>query len=331
MYFSRRIALLLTLSIIAAAAALAQSSSSSSNPAAPDQAQAEQPAEQSHGKLNVPARIKAHRAQRRAAAAEAKSSRSNSITAAPAQAQAGQPATQSQGETQGQLSVQARIKARRAQRRAAAIHDAYSHRYEEYTGMAYMRFVPGPGSPAFPATSTSAAIPHGAQLQRAHDYAWNVGFTRYFDERLGVTVDGRGYYATAYTGIAWTTQTLPYPPVTTPNPYTNPAISQYAALAGPTYRFYVLPKFSVSGRVLGGIEHGNFSANTGHSTSISTALGLWPDGYVFAASASIPVEYNLTPNIGLRVAPEYYLTGFGSTVQYSRGFTTGIVYRFGKQ
>jgi hypothetical protein len=43
------------------------------------------------------------------------------------------------------------------------------------------------------------------------------------------------------------------------------------------------------------------------------------------------VEYNLTPNIGLRVAPEYYFTGFGSTIQSSRGFTTGIVYRFGKQ
>jgi hypothetical protein len=259
MFFSRRIALILALSIVAASAALAQSSSSSSNPA---------------------------------------------------QAQAGQPTAQSQTESQGQLSVQARIKARRAQRRAAAIHEAYSHRYEEYTGMGYLRFEPG------------------AKLERAHDYAWNVGFTRYFDERLGVTVDGRGYYATAYTGISLT---MGNPPVTTSNPFTNPAISQYAVLAGPTYRFYVLPKYSVSGRVLGGFEKGNFSGDTNHNTAISTALGLWPDGYVFAAAASLPVEYNLTPNIGLRVAPEYYFTGFGSTVQSSRGFTTGIVYRFGKQ
>jgi len=301
MFFSRRIALLLALSIVAASAALAQSSSSSSNPAAPDQAQAGQPAKKSPGKLNVPARIKAHHAQHRAAAAEAKSSRSNSNPQAPAQAQAGQTA---QVESPGQLSVQARIRARRAQRRAAAIHDAYSHRYEEYTGMGYLRFEPG------------------STLQRAHEYAWNVGFTRYFDERLGVTVDGRGYYATAYTGINFLGGT---------NPYTNPAISQYAFLAGPTYRFYVQPKYSVSGRVLGGIEHGNFSTNTGHSEANALALHLWPDGYVFAAAASLPVEYNLTPNIGLRVAPEYYFTGFGSSVQSSRGFTVGIVYRFGKQ
>jgi hypothetical protein len=310
MYSTRRIALLLALSIIAATAALAQSSSSSSNPATPDQAQAGQPAAKSHSKLNVPARIKARRAQRRATAAQAQSSRSSSNPSAPDQAQAVQPAAQPQAESQGQLSVQARIKARRAQRRAAAIHDAYSHRYEAYAGMGLLRSEPG------------------ATLERAWDYAWNVGATRYFDERLGVTVDGRGYYGTAYTGISLT---YGNPPVTTSNPFTNPAISQYAVLAGPTYRFYVQPKYSVSGRVLGGMEKGNFSGDTNHSTAISTALGLWPDGYVFAGGASIPVEYNLTPNIGLRVAPEYYFTGFGSTIQASLGFTTGIVYRFGKQ
>jgi hypothetical protein len=306
MYSFRRIALLLALSIVAATTALAQSSSSSSNPSATGQDQAEQPAVKSHSKLNVPARIKDHHAQRRATAVPAKSSRTSSNPSAPSKDQTAQPAEQSTG----QLSVQARIKARRAQRRAAAIHDAYSHRYEEYTGMALKRFEPG------------------ANLERAWDYGWNVGVTRYSNERLGFSVDGRGYYATAYTGISLTTGN---PPVTTSNPYPNPAISQYAFLAGPTYRFYVQPKYSVSGRVLGGIEHGNFSANTGHSTAISTALGLWPDGYTFAAGVSVPVEYNLTPNIGLRVAPEYYFNGYGSTIQASRGFTTGIVYRFGKQ
>jgi hypothetical protein len=134
-------------------------------------------------------------------------------------------------------------------------------------------------------------------------------------------VDGRGYYGTAYV----------YNNYATKSAITNPAISQYALLAGPTYRFYLQPKFSVSGRVLGGFEKGNFSGDTNHSTTLSTELGLWPDGYVFAASASIPVEYNLTPNVGLRVAPEYYVTGFGSTQQESLGFTTGIVIRFGKQ
>jgi hypothetical protein len=114
------------------------------------------------------------------------------------------------------------------------------------------------------------------------------------------------------------------------NVFTNPAINEYTALVGPTYRFYMQPKFSVSGRVMGGMMHGNFSSDLGASAPISTQFGLWPDGYTFAASVSVPFEYNLTPHVGLRVAPEYFFSGFGSTIQYTRGFTTGVVYRLGK-
>jgi len=210
-----------------------------------------------------------------------------------------------QAPTQGQISVQARIRARRAQRRAAAIHEAFDHRYEVYTGMAYLRFTPG------------------STLERAHEYAWDTGVTRYFDERLGVTVDGRGYYGTAYVGSFTNVSG---------NEITNPAISEYAVLAGPVYRFYLQPKFSVSGRVMGGFIHGKFSGDMGTNYSgQSTLFGLWPDGNTFAASASIPVEYNLTPRVSVRVAPEYFLTGFGSTQQNSLGFTTGLAIRFGKQ
>ena len=246
-----------------------------------------------------------------ATAALAQSSSSSSNPAAPDQVQSEQAAALSQG----QISVQARIKARRAQRRSAAIHEAYAHRYEAYTGMGYLRFVPGAGAPA---TLTSA---HGPGLERTHEYAWTVGFTRYLDERLGVTVEGRGYYGTAYV----------YNNAYTNSAITNPAISEYTALAGPTYRFYVQPKFSVSGRVMGGVMRGIFSGDTYHSTVTSKALGLWPDGETYAASASIPVDLNVTPHLAARIAPEYFFSGFGSTTQYSRAFTVGLVYRFGKQ
>jgi hypothetical protein len=235
------------------------------------------------------------------ASAQSSTSSSNPAAAATDAAQTQTQAAQSQG----QLSVQARIRARRAQRRAAAIHEAFDHRYEAYTGIGYLRFTPG------------------STLERAHEYAWDAGMTRYFDERLGVTVDGRGYYGTAYVGSFTNVSG---------NEITNPAISEYAALAGPTYRFYLQPKFSVSGRVMGGFIHGKFSGDLGTNYSgKSTLFGLWPDGNTFAASASIPVEYNLTPRVAVRVAPEYFLTGFGSTQQNSLGFTTGIAIRFGKQ
>jgi len=251
-----------------------------------------------------------------ASATLAQSSSSSSNPTDQAQPETQQPAAQSQGA----ISVQARIKARRAKRRAAAIHEAYSNRYEAYTGFAYLRFVPGPGTPAIAAAPPNPAVPHGPGLEHAHEYGWNVGATRYFSERLGVTADIRGYYGTAYVY-----------PNSVINGINNPAVSQYAFMAGPTYRFYLHPRYSISGRLLAGVEKGDFSGDTNHSSALATELGLWPDSYVFAFSASIPVEYNLTPKVALRVAPEYLITGFGSTEQYTRGFSSSLVYRIGKK
>jgi hypothetical protein len=226
---------------------------------------------------------------------QAQSSSSNPATPNQAQQQA---AAQSSSST----SVQSRIKARREQRRAAAIREVYTHRYETYVGGGYLRFTPGP------------------ILQRMNERGWDVGLTRYFTERAGVTVDGRGMY-----GAAW------IPPVASNQNVTKPAVAEYSAMAGPTYRFYMQPKFSVSGRVMAGWVYGNFSGDTGNNTDLSTYLGLFKDGSSYAANASIPVEYNLTPSVGLRLAPEYFLTGFGSKQQNNLGFTAGIVYRFGRQ
>jgi hypothetical protein len=227
-------------------------------------------------------------------AVQAQSSTSSS-NPAPADQQT-PPAAQTQ--TPSQLSVQARIRARREKRRADAMHEVYDHLYEGYVGAGYLRFTPG------------------STLQRVNEYDWNAGFTRYFSERLGVTVDGRGYYGT---------------PFISPNTFgiEKPAISQYAALIGPTYRFYLQPKYSISGRVMGGYARGNFSGDiNGEGTA---NFGLYPDGSTYAASASIFFEYNVTPSVGLRVAPEYYLTGFGSTQQNSLGYTIGLVVRVGKR
>jgi hypothetical protein len=212
-------------------------------------------------------------------------------------------ASQSAAENQGQVTVQQRIRLRRDQRRATAIHDAFDHRWESYMDMGYLRIVPGPNA------------------QRVTEYAWQGGLTRFSSERLGYTLDLRGCYGTAFVGLNFAD-------------ITRPAISQYDALVGPVYRFYMQPKYAISGRVMAGPAYGNFTGDTNGFGSICKTAGsclLYPSGFSFAASASVIGEYNLTPNIGFKLAPEYFFTGFGSTIQASRGFTTGIVYRFGKQ
>ncbi|MGD0741322.1 MAG: hypothetical protein ABR957_17155, partial [Terracidiphilus sp.] len=223
-------------------------------------------------------------------AAFAQSSGSSSSSPTPEQTQSGDQTSstqQSAGETQGQLTVQARIRQRREQRRATAIHDAYDHKWESYADMGYLRFTPGPS------------------LQRVTFYAWETGLTRFSTERLGYTLDGRGYIGTTFCGI--TTYCT--------GAFTKPQISMYNVLFGPVYRFYLQPKYSVSGRVLGGWAYGNFSGDlNGYTTS---EVGFYPTGSTFAASAAVIGEYNLTPNVGFKLAPEYFATGFGSTVQGS--------------
>ena len=207
--------------------------------------------------------------------------------------QASQPAQP----TASSLSVQARIRARREQRRTAAINEVYNHLYEAYAGAGMTRTVPGP------------------PFQHFNLYSYDFGVTRYFNEKLGVTVDGRGSYGTAYIGN---------------NPYNvnHPAISQYSGMIGPTYRFLLHPKYSVSGRVMAGAVYGNFSGDT---DKFGTALlNLYPDGTALIVTAAGILEYNVSPGLGVRVAPEYRITDFGSTIQNGWGLTGGVVYRWGK-
>jgi hypothetical protein len=233
--------------------------------------------------------------------AQTPSSSSSNTTQDPSQATQSSQSQQSAGETQGQISVQARIKLRREQRRATAVHDAYDHKWESFADMGYLRFTPGPS------------------LQRLTYYGWETGLTRFHSERLGYTLDGRGYIGNAYVGINQYSQ----------GNFTRPQVSMYNVLIGPVYRFYLQPKYAISGRVMGGWAYGNFSGDTNGVPP--TLLGLYPDGSTFAASASVTGEVNLTPSVSFKLAPEYFLTGFGSTLQNSLGFTGGITYRFGKQ
>ena len=207
-------------------------------------------------------------------------------------------AQQSSAPNQGEVSVQARIKARREQRRAQAIHDAYSPKYEAFLGTGFLRYKPGPN------------------VQKLAFYSWDAAVTRYSSERLGLTLDGRGYYGTAYVGL-------------NPSSVTRPAISEYAVMGGPVYRIYMQPKYSISGRVLGGVALSNFSSDTNGFGSV--ALGMYPDGTTYALNPSIIGEANLSPNLSLRLAGDYYATGFGSSMQNAVGFNWGFVYRFGKR
>src|SRR3569833_3141587 len=206
-------------------------------------------------------------------------------------------------QTQGQISVQGRIRARREARRQQAIRDTYAQRYELFIGAGYQRFIPGP------------------ILQHTTMYAFDLGLTRYFNPRLGITLDGRGNFGTSFVGLNFSS-------------ITRPAISTYDLMAGPVYRFKLRPKYSIAGRVLGGAAMGNFTGDTNRFGQIcppGQQCLLYPDGTTYAFSGAIIGEANISPSLSLRLAPEAIGTGFGSTFQHDLGATFGVVYRFGKQ
>jgi hypothetical protein len=226
---------------------------------------------------------------------QAQDSTSSSSSTPAQQDQTQQPAAT---QNQGSLSVQARIKARREQRRQQAIRDTYLHLYEAYLGAGYLRTTPGPN------------------LQKLTEYSWNAAVTRYYGEKLGFTIDGRGYYGTAFVGLNFSN-------------ITRPAISQYDVMFGPTYRFRLRPKYSLGVKGMGGVAIGNFSGDT--SGFSPKSLGLYSDSTTYAFDGGAFGEVNLSPNIALRLTGEYLGTGYGSDLQNGFGFNAGVLYRFGKQ
>jgi hypothetical protein len=174
-----------------------------------------------------------------------------------------------------------------------------SGKFEVYGGGGYSRFRPG-----------------GA-LQHINESAWNGGFTDYRWGRLGITGDLRGYYGTAFT-------------YTGPYNIFKPSISQYTFMVGPQYRFVRREHWAIGGQVLVGGAKGNFTANGAGLPG--PFVGLWNSGTSVSFAAGVPIDYNIGPALAFRIQPGYWLSTFGSTTQVKNlGFTSGIVYRFGRQ
>ncbi|MDE3104648.1 MAG: hypothetical protein KGK08_05675 [Acidobacteriota bacterium] len=197
--------------------------------------------------------------------------------------------------------------ANRQARIARTIQETYTARYELFGGGGFLRFRPG------------------EYLQRNPEITWATSGTYFLSEKLGISADIRGGYGNAKVGN--TIYNIP-----------NPLITEYTFMGGATYRVRTRLKYAVSVNALAGYSLGNFD---GGSKGISaTKLGMWATSNkpVFSVGASF--DYNLYPNLALRVTPTYVGTMFrgvdlntgasNGTIQNNLGFNAGIVYRFGK-
>jgi hypothetical protein len=211
-----------------------------------------------------------------------------------------------------QVSVQVPVKKRKQETHARRetnatrlariqrnIEESYGHRYEVIGGGGFLRFR------------------SGEYTKKNDEISWAAAANYYFNPKLALVGDARGSFGSAHAILD--------------NTYgvSRPQINEYMFMGGASYRFYRKEKIAVSAQALGGVGWGIFSGGAKGLTG--TDLGLWPDGIKPAFSFGVSGDYNIQPNLAVRVTPTYMGTTFGNTVQNNVGINFGIVYRFGRQ
>ena len=187
--------------------------------------------------------------------------------------------------------------ANRKARIARTIDATYGHPWEAAGGGGYMRYRSGP-------------------YQRQDNQVSFWADTLYsLNPKLGVLGTVQGSYGKAQIGN--TIYNIP-----------NPQISEYAFMAGPSYRFVRQEKFAVSGFAQAGIDLGKFAGGSKGFTAAD--IGVWTGDFAPAFSAGVSLDYNFDPSLAVRVTPAYLGTTFGGTIQNSKVLNIGLVYRFGK-
>lgn len=209
-------------------------------------------------------------------------------------------------QTRKQRRARRETNASRQARIARTIEDTYSHKYEVFGGGGYLRFR------------------SGEYTQKNNEVSWAASAFDYFSPKLAVVGDARGSFGNAKPLRNNGNFTVQAP---------NPQINEYTFMGGANYRVYAKEKVGVSVEGLGGVAWGIFSG--GAKGLQGTTVGLWSDGFRPAFSAGVNIDYNVYPNLALRVGPTYVGTMFtspsGGTLQNNLGFNAGVIYRFGRQ
>jgi hypothetical protein len=200
--------------------------------------------------------------------------------------------------------------ANRKARIARTIEETYSHRYEVAGGGGYLRFR------------------SGEYLQKNNEVTFFMTGTYFLNPKLGIIGDVRGMYGNAKIGNS-SPNFLPF----------KPQISEYPFMGGVAYRVYAKEKVALMLTGEAGAALGKFDGDT--KGLPSSALGLWQSATRPAISLGANFDYNLYPNIAMRISPTWVGTFYQlspqdpapqphGSFQSNLGFNIGVVYRFGK-
>jgi hypothetical protein len=218
-----------------------------------------------------------------------------------------------QAQTQTTRRTRRESSANRKSRIERTIAETYGHRFEVAGGGGYLRFQ------------------SGSLLQKNNEVTFFMTGTYFLNPKVGIIADIRGAYGNAKIGnpVTSTSPTLGF----------NPQISEYPFMGGVAYRLYAKEKIAVSVTAEGGGAIGKFDGDL--KGFQSRDVGVWQSATKPVFSVGANFDYNLYPNLALRVSPTYVGTFFRldptdtlhgppGTIQNNFGFNVGLVYRFGK-
>jgi hypothetical protein len=182
------------------------------------------------------------------------------------------------------------------------IEQTYAHPWEVFGGGGFLRWE------------------SGQYTQKNNEVSWVAGANYYLSRKLAVVGEAQGSFGHAKP-LRFNTGIGPFP---------NPQINEYFFTGGANYRFYTKEKVALSVQGTGGMAWGIFSSGSPYSY-YGPNIGLWQDGIRPAFKFSVNADYNVYPNLALRIAPTYVGSTFGGQVQNNLGLNVGVVYRFGKR
>lgn len=109
---------------------------------------------------------------------------------------------------------------------------------------------------------------------------------------------------------------------------TNPTMSQYLFLFGPSFRLYRGPRVTLGMHTLVGAAYGSFSS--GFPPGIQPQdVGIYNDKLTMGLAIGGFADYNLSQRWAVRLVADWQPTHYGLNFQNESADSVGIVYKFG--
>jgi hypothetical protein len=175
----------------------------------------------------------------------------------------------------------------------------YSNRWDFNGGVQYSHFNPSAGK-NFPANNL---------------LGWEGGAIAYFRPIWGIESSFRGLYGTMNAPV---------------NQYgiTNPKMSEYLFLFGPTFRLLRREKYAAGLHVLIGGAYGSFDKDF-PSGITPNQIGVYNNKLAFGSAVGGWLDYNLSPRLAVRMVADWQPTHYGYTTQNEFAGSVGVVYKIG--